>query len=182
MISTFLWFDLWTAVVSIRIFMICFKYNLWFTIPCIVNCGEQVVSLAKQFYIYYLLSIVLWLVCDISGSQIHWSCSLMILLLLLIFLVPLMQGKIVLYICLKSHVCALLDITIMSLIDFICRFLFDENCPEYKYYKYRLSEEEKALPQSKDSQTLQSNVYWLQSFWFKLLAEVLLIRIIDKLQ
>ncbi|KAG6382518.1 hypothetical protein SASPL_157812 [Salvia splendens] len=37
------------------------------------------------------------------------------------------------------------------------KFLYDENCSEYKYYKYRLSEEEKALPQSKDSQTLQSS-------------------------
>ncbi|KAL1539978.1 SURP and G-patch domain-containing protein 1-like protein [Salvia divinorum] len=37
------------------------------------------------------------------------------------------------------------------------KFLFDENCSEYKYYKYRLSEEEKALPQSKDSQTLKSS-------------------------
>lgn len=37
-----------------------------------------------------------------------------------------------------------------------CRFLFDESCPDYKYYEYRLGEEEKALSQTTDSQTAQS--------------------------
>ncbi|KAK9064422.1 hypothetical protein SSX86_015804 [Deinandra increscens subsp. villosa] len=32
------------------------------------------------------------------------------------------------------------------------RFLFDESCADYKYYEYRLSEEEKVLGQSVDSQ------------------------------
>ncbi|KAI3444976.1 hypothetical protein Pfo_001641 [Paulownia fortunei] len=36
------------------------------------------------------------------------------------------------------------------------KFLFDESCSDYKYYEYRLSEEEKALSQTRDSQTLQS--------------------------
>ncbi|KAH6767657.1 SWAP domain-containing protein / D111/G-patch domain-containing protein [Perilla frutescens var. hirtella] len=36
------------------------------------------------------------------------------------------------------------------------KFLFDESCSDYKYYEYQLSEEQKALPQSRDSQTLQS--------------------------
>ena len=36
------------------------------------------------------------------------------------------------------------------------RFLFDEGCADYKYYEYQLAEEEKALSQSKDSQTSQS--------------------------
>ncbi|KAL6569853.1 hypothetical protein OROMI_014367 [Orobanche minor] len=36
------------------------------------------------------------------------------------------------------------------------RFLFDENCSDYKYYEYRLSHEEKALSQTAESQTSQS--------------------------
>ncbi|KAL1561974.1 SURP and G-patch domain-containing protein 1-like protein [Salvia divinorum] len=36
------------------------------------------------------------------------------------------------------------------------KFLFDESCPDYKYYEYRLSEEEKALSQTRDSQTSES--------------------------
>ncbi|XP_011007345.1 PREDICTED: SURP and G-patch domain-containing protein 1-like protein isoform X1 [Populus euphratica] len=31
------------------------------------------------------------------------------------------------------------------------KFLFDENCPDFKYYQYRLAEEEKALSQNRDS-------------------------------
>lgn len=33
------------------------------------------------------------------------------------------------------------------------KFLFDESCPDYKYYEYRLSEEEKALLQTSEAQT-----------------------------
>ena len=33
-----------------------------------------------------------------------------------------------------------------------CRFLFDERCAEYKYYEYRLAQEENALVQSRESQ------------------------------
>ncbi|XP_021749849.1 SURP and G-patch domain-containing protein 1-like protein [Chenopodium quinoa] len=36
------------------------------------------------------------------------------------------------------------------------RFLFDEACTEFKYYEYRIQEEEKALAMSKDLQTTQS--------------------------
>ncbi|XP_073025423.1 SURP and G-patch domain-containing protein 1-like protein [Primulina eburnea] len=36
------------------------------------------------------------------------------------------------------------------------KFLFDENCSDYKYYLYRLNEEQKALDQSTDSQTSQN--------------------------
>ncbi|XP_073306918.1 SURP and G-patch domain-containing protein 1-like protein isoform X1 [Primulina huaijiensis] len=36
------------------------------------------------------------------------------------------------------------------------KFLFDENCSDYKYYLYRLSEEQKALVQSRGSQTSQN--------------------------
>ncbi|KVH96628.1 G-patch domain-containing protein, partial [Cynara cardunculus var. scolymus] len=35
------------------------------------------------------------------------------------------------------------------------KFLFDESCADYKYYEYRLTEEEKALTYSVDSQTSQ---------------------------
>ncbi|KAF8395874.1 hypothetical protein HHK36_019829 [Tetracentron sinense] len=35
-------------------------------------------------------------------------------------------------------------------------FLFDEGCADYKYYEYRLTEEEKALAQTRDSQISQS--------------------------
>ncbi|XVE76691.1 hypothetical protein DITRI_Ditri13aG0001800 [Diplodiscus trichospermus] len=36
------------------------------------------------------------------------------------------------------------------------KFLFDESCSDYKYYEYRLAEEEKSLLQNKESQTPQS--------------------------
>ncbi|XWS45693.1 hypothetical protein CRYUN_Cryun14cG0001700 [Craigia yunnanensis] len=36
------------------------------------------------------------------------------------------------------------------------KFLFDESCSDYKYYEYRLAEEEKALLQNKESLTPQS--------------------------
>ncbi|KAM7265213.1 hypothetical protein ACFE04_002896 [Oxalis oulophora] len=36
------------------------------------------------------------------------------------------------------------------------KFLFDESCADFKYYAYRLAEEEKALSQSKDAQTTPS--------------------------
>ncbi|KAL0379902.1 UNVERIFIED_CONTAM: SURP and G-patch domain-containing protein 1-like protein [Sesamum angustifolium] len=36
------------------------------------------------------------------------------------------------------------------------KFLFDESCSDYKYYEYRLNEEEKALSQTRDSQTSQN--------------------------
>ncbi|XP_041999779.1 SURP and G-patch domain-containing protein 1-like protein [Salvia splendens] len=36
------------------------------------------------------------------------------------------------------------------------KFLFDESCPDYKYYEYRLSEEEEALSQTRDSHTSES--------------------------
>ncbi|XP_009757640.1 SURP and G-patch domain-containing protein 1-like protein [Nicotiana tabacum] len=38
------------------------------------------------------------------------------------------------------------------------KFLFDESCPDYKYYEYRLSEEERALSQTTDAQTSLSGV------------------------
>jgi hypothetical protein len=34
----------------------------------------------------------------------------------------------------------------------ICRFLFDKNSSDYKYYETRLAEEEKVLAQTKDAQ------------------------------
>ncbi|KAF4366802.1 hypothetical protein F8388_014230 [Cannabis sativa] len=36
------------------------------------------------------------------------------------------------------------------------KFLFDENCADYKYYECQLAEEEKALAKTKESQTSQS--------------------------
>ncbi|KAK6933763.1 G-patch domain [Dillenia turbinata] len=36
------------------------------------------------------------------------------------------------------------------------KFLFDESCADYKYYEYKLIEEEKALAQSRESQASQS--------------------------
>ncbi|KAG6420221.1 hypothetical protein SASPL_116741 [Salvia splendens] len=42
------------------------------------------------------------------------------------------------------------------------KFLFDESCPDYKYYEYRLSEEEKALSQTRDSQTSESGWFLLK--------------------
>lgn len=36
------------------------------------------------------------------------------------------------------------------------KFLFDDNCADYKYYEYRLQEEEKALAQARSSQTVKN--------------------------
>ncbi|KAF3969101.1 hypothetical protein CMV_007074 [Castanea mollissima] len=36
------------------------------------------------------------------------------------------------------------------------KFLFDESCPDYKYYEYQLAEEEKALSQTSESQSSHS--------------------------
>ncbi|GMN54859.1 hypothetical protein TIFTF001_023982 [Ficus carica] len=41
------------------------------------------------------------------------------------------------------------------------QFLFDANCADYKYYEFRLSEEEKALSQNKESQPSRSG--WSES-------------------
>ncbi|KAE8696823.1 SURP and G-patch domain-containing protein 1-like protein [Hibiscus syriacus] len=38
------------------------------------------------------------------------------------------------------------------------KFLFDESCSDYKYYAYRLAEEEKALSEDKEQQTPQSGI------------------------
>ncbi|XP_011093534.1 SURP and G-patch domain-containing protein 1-like protein isoform X1 [Sesamum indicum] len=38
------------------------------------------------------------------------------------------------------------------------KFLFDESCSDYKYYEYRLNEEQKALSQTRDSQVSQSGI------------------------
>ncbi|MBA0553258.1 hypothetical protein Golob_012454 [Gossypium lobatum] len=38
------------------------------------------------------------------------------------------------------------------------KFLFDESCSDYKYYAYRLAEEEKALLETKEEQTPQSGI------------------------
>ncbi|KAE8720889.1 SURP and G-patch domain-containing protein 1-like protein [Hibiscus syriacus] len=38
------------------------------------------------------------------------------------------------------------------------KFLFDESCSDYKYYAYRLAEEENALSQNKEQQTHQSGI------------------------
>ncbi|CAN6162458.1 unnamed protein product [Urochloa humidicola] len=35
------------------------------------------------------------------------------------------------------------------------KFLFDKHCPDYKYYEFRLAEEEKGLAQSKEAEALQ---------------------------
>ncbi|CAN6181798.1 unnamed protein product [Urochloa humidicola] len=36
------------------------------------------------------------------------------------------------------------------------KFLFDKHCPDYKYYEFRLAEEEKCLAQSKEAEALQN--------------------------
>ncbi|KAJ7013022.1 hypothetical protein NC653_002905 [Populus alba x Populus x berolinensis] len=48
------------------------------------------------------------------------------------------------------------NVLFISGVCVICRFLFDENCADFKYYEYRLTEEEKALSQSRDSQISSS--------------------------
>lgn len=50
----------------------------------------------------------------------------------------------------------------------IYRFLFDEGCADYKYYEYRLAEEEKTLSQTRDSQTSQSGGTSISSFYVTL--------------
>ena len=49
------------------------------------------------------------------------------------------------------------------------RFLFDKHCPDYKYYEFRLAEEEKILAQSKEAEASR-NGWWLEfSFFFSIL-------------
>ncbi|ONM58970.1 SURP and G-patch domain-containing protein 1-like protein [Zea mays] len=37
------------------------------------------------------------------------------------------------------------------------KFLFDKNCPDYKYYEFQLAEEERALAQSKEAEASKAN-------------------------
>jgi len=49
------------------------------------------------------------------------------------------------------------------------RFLFDKHCPDYKYYEFRLAEEEKILAQSKEAEASR-NGRWLEfSVFFSVL-------------
>lgn len=52
----------------------------------------------------------------------------------------------------------------------ICRFLFDKNCSDYKYYETRLAEEEKVLAQTKDAQASKIGMCIRQHhyFWYYL--------------
>jgi hypothetical protein len=52
----------------------------------------------------------------------------------------------------------------------ICRFLFDKNCSDYKYYETRLAEEEKVLAQTKDGQASKNGtgVREHHYFWYHL--------------
>lgn len=47
---------------------------------------------------------------------------------------------------------------------FPTRFLFDESCADYKYYAFRLSEEEKSISQAKESGGLHSGNYYTPVF------------------
>ncbi|XP_073129358.1 SURP and G-patch domain-containing protein 1-like protein isoform X3 [Henckelia pumila] len=51
------------------------------------------------------------------------------------------------------------------------KFLFDENCSDYKYYLYRLSEEEKALGQSESSTPTASDPIAMMEFYMKKAAQ-----------
>lgn len=44
------------------------------------------------------------------------------------------------------------------------KFLFDKHCPDYKYYEFRLAEEEKALPQSKEAEASKNDNSSIASF------------------
>ena len=46
--------------------------------------------------------------------------------------------------------------TCLLLVGYASRFLFDISCAEYKYYEYRLQEEEKALEQARASQNVKN--------------------------
>lgn len=56
----------------------------------------------------------------------------------------------ILFLCCKLCI-GDLNVLFISGACVICRFLFDENCTDFKYYQYRLAEEEKALSQNRDS-------------------------------
>lgn len=47
----------------------------------------------------------------------------------------------------------------LSYCHLLCRFLFDTGCLDYKYYEYRLLEEEKVLAQVKESQASNPSEY-----------------------
>lgn len=53
----------------------------------------------------------------------------------------------------------------------ICRFLFDETCADYKYYEYRLVEEEKSLTETMEVQTSHSGEFW--NFYISAMPECL---------
>lgn len=53
------------------------------------------------------------------------------------------------------------------------RFLFDRSCSDYKYYEYRLSEEEKVLAQSRDSETPRNGLCIYPKFCCKIFFKVL---------
>lgn len=40
----------------------------------------------------------------------------------------------------------------------VFRFLFDKSCPDYKYYEFRLAEEEKVLSQSKEAEASKNGL------------------------
>ncbi|WVZ66441.1 hypothetical protein U9M48_015656 [Paspalum notatum var. saurae] len=44
------------------------------------------------------------------------------------------------------------------------KFLFDKHCPDYKYYEFRLAEEERALAQSKEVEASKNDNYSTASF------------------
>lgn len=46
----------------------------------------------------------------------------------------------------------------------VCRFLFDPSCADYKYYEYKLIEEEKALAKSRDSHAAYSGLSQYSSY------------------
>lgn len=49
-----------------------------------------------------------------------------------------------------------------SVYGVLCRFLFDESCADYKYYEYRIAEEEKVISQTREYQT--SRIGWYLDF------------------
>ena len=66
----------------------------------------------------------------------------------------------ILFVCIKLCI-GDLNFIFISGACVICRFLFDENCTDFKYYQYRLAEEEKALSQNRDSEFSSSGQYFI---------------------
>lgn len=94
----------------------------------------------------------------VSLDQVSFLYSSFTILCLYYLQLTLRKGKFCVFRFLAFK-CFSLDLIVSTSWSFVAvRFLFDGSCSDYKYYEYRLSEEEKALAQSRDSETSRNGL------------------------